>query len=97
MKKVLKKDFTKIKNFLMFEGSLNQFDIAVLSNMNGYQIAPFILYQSKVPRLIKFTEGIINFENGNYEYFLYNWTNFIWILIFILTLLNIIFIIKKIN
>lgn len=96
MKKVLEKDFTKIKNFFIFEGSLNQFDIAVLSNMRGYQIAPFILYQSKVPRLIKFTEGIINFENGNYEYFLYKWANFIWILLFILVLLSIIFIIKNI-
>jgi hypothetical protein len=81
MKKVLERDFTKIKNFMMFEASLNQFDISVLSNLRGYQVAPFILYQYKIPRLIKFADNIFDFDNGRYESFLFKWTNFLWILL----------------
>ena len=94
MKKVLARDFSKIKNFLMFEASLNQFDIAVLSALRGYQIAPFILYQYKVPRLIRFMDRFFNFDNGRYENFLYRWTNIMWLFILSLLLIGVYGILK---
>ena len=78
----------------MFEASLNQFDIAVLSALRGYQIAPFILYQYKVPRLIRFMDRFFNFDNGRYENFLYRWTNIMWLFILSLLLIGVYGILK---
>jgi len=94
MKKVLERDFSKIKNFLTFEASLNQFDIAVLSALRGYQVAPFILYQYKIPRLIRFVDKFFNFDNGQYESFLYKWTNMLWLFVISLILVGVYGILK---
>ncbi len=81
MKKVMSHDFTGITRNRFFEVSLNQFDISVLSALRGYQLSPFIIYQYKIPRLIKTMEYIYDFSGGKFEQFLFRWNNTMWLIV----------------